>query len=337
MQAIPPFSDRAFVWDSYRLFHLTMQAPLTGFFYKSDKWEASRLAMCDAVKWYDLLPWAEDPEVILAFLDYHLDLLNGGREVPDDAIQNVLRVMRYAFNPDTIKTLKGFDSTKPSFVRGICRLFRDTGPNRKAALLFLPLIGDSWFNAANPIMEPDEMRGLCEAWASVIDEIEHTPGVKWAILAVLFDMINSSHWRPYLVMEKWKLLDYFTSVPGDPWSLKRCLDNPELTAAVSDMGDPEIMDLWLKILWSKCIELVPEVREQLETVTRGVALSERKTDLDVYVSRIDSELEKSQGHLTWYSSWPNDPTTVALREKVDHLQQARNTLLSLEGANVTSV
>jgi len=70
------------------------------------------------------------------------------------------------------------------------------------------------------------MRSLCVDWASAIDGIEHTCDVQKATLAVLFGMVNSSHWRPHIVTEKWKLLEYFTSVPDDSQPLRRCIDNP---------------------------------------------------------------------------------------------------------------
>ena len=174
------------------------------------------------------LPWVEDPQDILTFLDHHFDLATRGGQNQDESIQNALRVLAYASGPVTIEALKRFDPTEPSFVRGICYVFQNDKPFqlRKAALFFLPLIGDRWFNTPHPIMEPDQMRSLCVDWASAIDGIEHTCDVQKATLAVLFGMVNSSHWRPHIVTEKWKLLEYFTSVPDDSQPLRRCIDNP---------------------------------------------------------------------------------------------------------------
>jgi len=50
---------------------------------------------------------------------------------------------------------------------------------------------------------------MCVDWASAVDNIKYTYDVQKATLAVLFGMINSPHWCPHIVMEKWKLLEYF--------------------------------------------------------------------------------------------------------------------------------
>jgi len=92
-------------------------------------------------------------------------------------------------------------------------------------------------------MEPDQMRSLCVDWASAVDGIEHTYDVQKATLAVLFGMVNSSHWRPHIVTEKWKLLEYFTLVPDDSQPLRRCIDDPELMKAIANMENPAAMVL----------------------------------------------------------------------------------------------
>jgi len=69
-------------------------------------------------------------------------------------------------------------------------------------------------------------------------------------------------------VEKWKLLEYFISVPDDSQPLRRCIDNPELIEAIKGAANPAAMDLWLAILWLKYNELLSGAREQLETVTK---------------------------------------------------------------------
>ena len=225
--------------------------------------------MYGAYKWDKFLPWVEELRDILAFLNHHFDLATRGGQNQDEPIQNALRALAYASSSTAIEALKPLDPTGPSFVRGICYAFQDDKPFqlRKAAL-FLPLIADRWFNTPHPIMEPDQMRSLCVDWASAVDGIEHTHDVQKAALAVLFGMINSSHWCPHIVVEKWKLLEYFISVPDDSQPLRRCIDNPELIEAIKGAANPAAMDLWLAILWLKYNELLSGAREQLETVTK---------------------------------------------------------------------
>ena len=332
MELIAPLSENDIAQKSYNLFHVVIQAPVSLAYSQEKKWNASRLTMYGAYKWDKFLPWVEDPQDILTFLDHHFDLATRGGENQDEPIQNALRALAYASGPVTIEALKLFDPTEPSFVRGICYVFQDNKPFqlRKAALFFLPLIGDRWFNTPHPIMEPDQMRSLCVDWASAVDGIEHTHDVQKATLAVLFGMINSPHWRPHIVTEKWKLLEYFTAVPDDSQPLKRCIDNPDLMEAIRNVDNPAAMVLWLAILWLKYKELIPQVQEQLETVTKEVAQGRRRTDLEMYLSVMDSELRKAEDALTQYNTWSTDPAAIALRTKIDNLQQARVTLVALK-------
>ncbi|KAF9784001.1 hypothetical protein BJ322DRAFT_1068077 [Thelephora terrestris] len=177
-------------------------------------------------------------------------------------------------------------------------------------------------------MDPDQMRSLCLDWASVVDSIDHTHDVQKAILAVLLGMINSPHWRPHILAEKWKLLEYFTSIPDDSQPLKRCLDNPELIDAISKVDNPVAIVLWLSILWLKHNELIPEVREQLEAVTKDVA-QRRRSDVDMYLSVMDSEVKKAKEGLDKHHAWSTDPAAMALRTKVDNIQQAKVSLAAL--------
>jgi hypothetical protein len=247
MELIAPLSKNDIATKSYNLFHVLMQAPLSETYTQQKKWDASRLTMHGTYKWDKFLPWVEDLKDILAFLDHHFDLATRLDENHDEPIQNALRALAYASGPVMIKALKLFNLTEPSFVRGICYVYQDNKPFQlcKVSLFFLPLISDRWFNIAKPIMEPDQMRSLCVDRALAVDGIEHMHDVQKATLAVLFGMINSPHWHHHIVTEKWKLLEYFASVPDNSQPLKRCLDNPEVTDVISEVNDLTAMVLWL--------------------------------------------------------------------------------------------
>jgi hypothetical protein len=332
MELIAPLSEREIAQKSYHLFHAVIQAPVSLAYSQEKKWEAARLTVHGAYKWDKFLPWVEDPKDILTFLDHHFELATRDGQNQDEPIQDALRALAYASDASTIEALKLFDPTEPSFVRGISFVFQNDKPFqlRKAALFFLPLIADKWFNTDDPIMEPDQMRSLCVDWASAVDGIEHTYDVHKATLAVLFGMMNSPHWRPHIVTDKWKLLEYFASVPDDSQPLRRCLDNPELTDAISKVGNPAAMVLWLAILWLKYKELIPEVQEQLETLTKEIAQSRRRAELDMYLTVMDTEQKKAEDALAGYTSWSTDPAAIAQRTKIDNLQQARAALISLK-------
>ena len=332
MELVAPFPGNDIALKSYHLFHVVMQAPVSPAYSQEKKWEASCHTMYGAYKWDKFLPWVEDPQDILTFLDYHSNSATQGSQNQDKPIQSALRALAYASGPVTREALKSFDLTKPSFVRGIRDALQDDKPFqlRKAALFFLPLIGDRWFNTPDPIMEAEQMRNLCVDWASAVDDIEHTSDVQKAVLTVLFGMIDSPHWRPHIIVEKWSLLEYFTSVPDDSAPLRRCIDNPELMDEIKNVGNPAAMVLWLAILWLKYKELIPQVQEQLETFTKEVAQGGKRTGLDMCLSMMDSELKKVEDALEQYNAWSTDPVAVALRTKVDNLQQARVALVGLK-------
>ena len=332
MELIASLSEETVAQKSYELFHVVMQAPTSPAYSQEKKLEASRLTIHGAYKWDRFLPLVEDPSDILTFLDQHFDLVTRGGENQDEPIQNALRALAYAPRPVAIEALKRFDPTKPSFISGICYAFQSNRPFelRKAALFFLPHIGDRWFNTPRPIMKPDQMRSLCADWASTVDVIEPTSDVQKATLAVLFGMVNSPHWRSHIVADKWNLLEYFPSVPGNSQPLRRCLDNPELIDAIRDVSNPAAMTLWMKILWLKYNELVPEVQKQLETVTKEIAQGRRRADLEMYQSAIESELATAENALTQYTTWSTDSVAVALRKKIDNLQHAKHALVSFK-------
>jgi len=332
MKLIAPLSKDEIPAKSYQLFHVVMQTPVSPAYSQEKQWEASRLAMHGAYKWDKVLPWVDDPQDILVFLKHHFDLATRGNQNQDEPIQNALRALAYASgSPVTTEALERFDPTEPSFVRGICYIYQDEKPLelRKAALFLLPLIGDRWFNAPDPIMRPDQMRSLCVNWAFAVDDIKHTRDAQKAILTVFLGMINSPHWRPHVVAEKWKLLEYFASVPDDFPPLMRCINNLGLMEEVRRTENPIAMTLWPTILWLKYKELVPEVREQLETATKEAA-RDGGTDLNMYLSAMDAESRRAEDALNQYEPWSTDPAAIALRRKIENLQQTKDSLAAIK-------
>ena len=325
LRLIAPLSENVIATKSYDLFHVVMRAPVSPAYSNEKKWEASRLALNGAYKWDKVLPLVGDPQNILTFLNHHFELASQG-ENQDEPIQNALRALAYASSPET---LKSFDPTQLSFVRGILHVFKRNKPLqlRKAALFFLPLIGDRWFNTRNPIMDPDEMSILCEDWASAVDDVGTTSThVQNAALVVLFGMMNSRHWRPHIAREKWKLLEYFASVPDDSEPLKRCLENSELVHAISKVDNPDATILWSAILWLKYKDLTTEVRKQLEEATKVAS----RSNVDMYLRVMDSEWHEADDALTKYTTWSTDPIAIRLRAKIDDLRDARKCLVALK-------
>ena len=308
--------------------------------------EASHLAMHGAYKWGGPLPWVEDPHNILTFLNQHFGSIANSTQnqhawVPywrkrienqDEPIQNALCALASASGPVAIEALKDFNPVEPLFVCGIYYAFQVDQPLqlRRAAFLFLPLISDNWFNSSDTIMDPSLMGSFCVGWASVVDAIEHTHDVQKAALIVFLGMINSHDWRPHIVVEKWKLLEYSTSVPDDSQPLRRCLNNPKLMDEIRNMEDPAVLTLWLATLWLRYQVLVPQIQEQLETATKEIALGKRKADLDKCLPTMDSGLGRAKDELAQLekanvNKWSTHDAGLAttLRTKIKNLQEAR--------------
>ena len=306
-----------------------MQAPAPLAYSEEKKWDVSRLTMHGAYKSDKFLPWVEDPQDILTFLDYHFDLAIGGDKNQDEPIQDALCALANASGPVTIEALKDFNPTKPSFVRGICYAYQSNKPLklRRAAFFFLPLVSDKFFNTPHPIMEPDQMKSFCVDWASTVDCFRFTDDVKEAALMVLLGMINSPHWRPHIVTEKWKLLEHSTSVPDDSQPLRRCIDNPDLIGAIKDMDNPAVLSLWLKILWLKEKELIPEVRGKLEAITREDPHGKERADLERALESMQAELREAEEALSRYDTRSTDPDAVALRKTILDLGMGVSTLI----------
>ena len=102
-----------------------------------------------------------------------------------------------------------------------------------------------------------------------------------------------------------------------------------LIDTVRNVENPVALGLWLEILWSRYGELLPEVRDRLETVTKEVARGGRRIDLERCQKALESEFGKAEGALIQFSTWDTGPTSVALRKKIENLQQARTSLLAL--------
>jgi len=235
----------------------------------------------------------------------------------------------------TTDSSKSFDPTTPSFIRSILYALQASRPPelRKAVLLFLPLIGDRWFDAYSPIAKQRQMNEFCRDWTSAVDSIEHTDEIKIASLTTLLWMINSDDWRPRISWGKWKLLEYYALLPGDSVPLQRCLRNPKLMGAVKDVNSSAVVTRWLDILWSRRKELPSEVKGQLTAETERIAQHQRNASLDSsrthileYVTYITSELKRTRDELGRYIRPFTDPIAVALEREVGELQRLASQL-----------
>jgi len=290
------------------------------------KWEASCLTIQSACKGDGF----EDAQHILIFLNHHFELVTGHSQSQDEPIQNAFCALAHTSNTVIIEAFKVFDPTTPSFVHGISYVLQDNRPSelREAAFLFLPLICDRWFTTRSPIMDSTTMSSFFMDWTSTIDHLAPTPTIQKAALTVFLGMVNSPHWCSHIIPENWILLKHFTLVSGDLQFLHGCINNPALMDEVRNVDNPMAIVLWVEILWSKYVELAPEVQKQLEMVTEEIAQNEKaacitgsQSHVGRYLSSANSELKKAEDELKQYARELDDPEAIVLEKRIERLQQ----------------
>ena len=333
LRLISNLSEEKVASKSYDLFRMVMGAPAPET-RSQEGWEVSRLTIYCAYKGDKFIPLAEDEDIqyILAFLDYYFELAGLGQN-QDEPIQNALHAL--TCTPDsTIAALERFDLAD-SLVRNIQYAFQDDRPPnlRKTVLLFLALICGRWFRTDLLTTSPERMKRFCVDWASAVDCVEQTPAIKTATLAVLLEMIDSPHWRPHIVPEKFALLEDLKLVPDDFKPLRSCINDPDLMDTIKNVENPMAIVHWVMILWSRYAELGREVREQLEAVTKEIVRKEQRPGCDASrslvgecLSEMASELRKAKDELKRYPAWPPYPVADPLEEKVRGLESAIGTL-----------
>ena len=322
MKLIVPLSTPDVATKSYHLFRTVMCTPVSTT-HPMEKWEASRLALYGAYKG-GYLPPVDDPQDVLTFLNYHFGLALQD-ENQDEPIQNALCVLAHVSDP----SLEALDLAQPPFVRGIRFAFKPDRPHklREAALLLLPLIGNKWFDAAPQIIS-GEMQSFCVDWATTVDDIEPVSNPqKVAILTALLHMMNSPDCRPHIPKGKWKLLEHYPWLPRDCPPLKRCLENQQLVAAISQVADPDAIVLWPRILWLNYKELAGPVQEALKEVTKAAPRGHVDTH---YLEAVEFELEWAKRRRTLYELRSRDPAAVALDEEIKGHQEAIKALKAIK-------
>jgi hypothetical protein len=328
---------------SYDLFCMVMGASIPEA-RSLEGWEVSRLTISCAYRGVKFIPQIKEEVIqhILAFLDYHFELIKQGQN-QDEPIQNALHALACSPGPAAISTLRQFDPTDSSFVGGIQYVFQATrSPTlRKAALLFFPLICSQWLEAGSLTMNQKQMESFCMDWASTLDCIEQTPATRMAALTALFEMINSPHWCPHIIPGKWALLEYPTLFPEGFQPPHSCINNPGLMGVIRGIDNPMAIVHWVTVLWLEYGALDSGVRDQLEATTKEISWNERqvphfdtsRSHVSKWRANVASELRKATDMLKQYPMQSPDPIVVALEEKVEGLQLAARALNAIKQDN----
>jgi hypothetical protein len=186
LKLITPLQNNPVAVISYALFRVILSSP----FEKEELWAAARLAINGAYKWDKFLPWVEDPDDIIKCLVHHFAIqAKGEDDIARRPIENALRAIAYSSNQKALEGLKKFDFTDKLFVDGVRRALEEDRwfQTRKAAIFFVPIIQDKWFDDSLEDVISDEAKdAFCKNWGSAINVIQHTGDVKKATCSTFF-------------------------------------------------------------------------------------------------------------------------------------------------------
>ena len=345
MKLIATVEDNTVCQSSYSLFRVILASP----FDKEDIWRASRFAVHGAYKWDRFLPWVQDPGDLLKFLSHHFEIqAKGEGEIAGEPIQDTLRALAYASGEATVEALKKFDLTQKWFIDGLQKAFENDRQfqTRKAALFLMPIFQDRWFDDSlrEDVVSDDLKSKFCKNWASAVDGIEHTHDVRKATGSTLFSMLNSNKWRPHIVEDKLKLMEWFTILPEGSKPFNACKKNPEILPWLqskaenptegegknSAKANQGLMKLWLAILWLDYVNLPEAVRDQVLEMT-NVVISKVRHDVNFITVVMEAEKERYQTELKEYPLWSIDDKATALRTKVENLNSNMEKFLAVVG------
>ena len=326
MRLITPLQTNAVAGNSYDLFRVILSSS----FEEEEIWAAARIAIYGAFKWDSFLPWIKDPNDIIKFLVHHFAIqAEDGDEIARQAIEETLRAIAYSSDEEALEGFKKFDCANNLFVSGIRKAFEDdrSFETRKAALFLMKIFQDKWFDdSLEDVMSDEEKAEFCKNWSSAVDGIEHTDDVKRAVCATLFGMLNSEKWRPHIVKEKLRLIEYFADLPDDSKHFIACKENPSvlpwLRSGANGTGEGvERTKLWLAILWSDYANLSQGVKDQVLEITK-VVISKARHDVG-FISRIMlAEKERYQVKLDGHQAVSLEDEPEKLRARVEGLSES---------------
>ena len=257
----------------------------------------------------------------------------GEDDIARQPIENVLRAIAYASNKTTLEGLEKFDFADKLFVDGVRKAVEEDRPfeMRKAALFFVSIIQDKWFDdSLEDVMSDEAKDEFCENWGSAVKEIEHTVSVRKATCATLFGMLNSEKWRSHIVGDALKLMMYFSDLPEDTKCFTLCKENtsilPWLRSRADEAGEEGVEEtrlwkLWLAILWSGYGDLPKDGRDQVSKVTKAV-ISKARHDVNLISRIMAAEEKKYQAELDGYEATSLGDEPERLRARLEGLNES---------------
>ena len=337
------FVTRLRAWDvsyaSYELFKTIMASNIL----TDQHWEAARLTIHGAFEHgtSDMVSSVGKPTEILKFLNHHLGLQGTGED-HSSSIAFAMDAILVAPTPEghpvplVAESIRDFDCTSPSFVKGICSIMHSSGSARiqGLAVRFIALISDQWFNSPIPIMSREEMSKFCKNLAVFMTGVGHpTTVASRHYFPILFGMLRSLEWRNHMVTGFWSLLALWTLVEEEEESFKWCLRNAiELLEFTSWLPDGEGFKWWYGTLWFHFGKLDPTVRIKVESIAREMSSGDGLSDLNLYLDFIGQEVEITRRQLVTFTGEDEDRlggTGMKLRARFATLERNHRRLAQI--------
>ena len=289
-------------------------------------WHPARLSMSGAFKSDFTVP-IDDPRMLLDFLHYHFGA-HGVGNAQGGPIDDALCVLAFGLIGDAPKEVAKYDFTNQAAFRGLCHALREDGPylTRRACVFLLFFLDDQLFNAGIRFPEA-EARALITGWAHsaklAVDTRVHEE-LRQITLTTLMSLLDSQFWREFIPPERWDFLRHVGDLddPKLPRSFYRCLGNTAVIPHLKQVVNQEAFLTWLVILWTKYPDVSPEVKIQLEDETVDIAKGPRRSNIPVYVSIMEEEMERVRRKAKSHYAWSFDQEVVELRARQNNLREA---------------
>ena len=291
------------------------------------QWEAARLAVREVFFGRTTPVW--ELEGILKFLDYHVGLQGAGEDYGSHIIGASWVIIKWEdmeeIHPLTIKCVRDFNWTSPSFVRGLLSMMNPSNLTdlRAFAVGLIAVVSDRWFGCPGPVMEQEEMFEFCGHVATFMNRRVLLPHAKKWSVTILFGMLRSSEWRKCIDTRFWSVLVHCPLVE-ELESVRWCLQNAtillDFAKGLPDQG--EGLKWWCWTLWFHYEKIDVTARVEVEKIAEEMVRNDRRSDLSLYLNLIQEEISKIQQELS------EEPKEFTLPKGV---RSMRARLVDLEG------
>ena len=307
-------------------------------------WRPAELSLIGAFKWDMFRPVVKDVAPFVYFLRRCLLEQEDGL-VRDEPIEQIMHAIAGAPADEISEGLARVDFTESSLFNGICYALRKDAPSRlqRLTVILLRHLDTQYFDAneidANKTFSKEQATRLVAGWSASgkksWDTRQH-PVLGQALVTTLTGLLDSPFWREYIPEERWDILNLLGGVDKGqlPRSFYRCLNNTAILPHLEEKRDHGSSSLtyWLAVMWAWYPDLSEAVKTQLEHSTRGLIRRPSRTNIPVYLSIVEREMEHIRKSLGSHHSWSFEGDIVRLRARHEVLKSARGKLSEIKNS-----